>query len=90
MTDTGRAIDPITLSTVWHGFQSVGREMRHVIDRTAQSYLIAQLHDMAAGIHSDLADKLKGARIWGGTVHDGQQVQSSHVLTDKNVVELHF
>ena len=50
MTDVGRTIDPITLSTVWHGFQSVGREMRHVIDRTAQSYLIAQLHDMAAGI----------------------------------------
>lgn len=44
------SIDPITLSTVWHGFQSVGREMRHVIDRTAQNYLIAQLHDMAAGI----------------------------------------
>jgi N-methylhydantoinase B len=43
-------VDPITLSTVWHGFQSIGREMRHVIDRTAQNYLIAQLHDMAAGI----------------------------------------
>lgn len=48
--DTGREIDPITLSTIWHGFQSMGREMRHVIDRTAQNYLIAQLHDMAAGI----------------------------------------
>ena len=47
---TGRDIDPITLSTVWHGFQSIGREMRNVIDRTAQNYLIAQLHDMAAGI----------------------------------------
>ncbi len=34
---TDRAIDPITLSTVWHGFQSIGREMRHVIDRTAQN-----------------------------------------------------
>jgi len=45
-----RVVDPITLSTVWHGFQSIGREMRHVIDRTAQNYLIAQLHDMAAGI----------------------------------------
>ena len=50
MSTTERVIDPITLSTVWHGFQSIGREMRHVIDRTAQSYLIAQLHDMAAGI----------------------------------------
>jgi N-methylhydantoinase B len=46
----GRGIDPITLSTVWHALQSTGREMRHVIDRTAQNYLIAQLHDMAAGI----------------------------------------
>ena len=43
-------IDPITLSTIWNSFQSMGREMRHVIDRTAQNYLIAQLHDMAAGI----------------------------------------
>jgi N-methylhydantoinase B len=51
MIETGRRrIDPITLSTVWHAFQSIGREMRHVVDRTAQSYLIAQLHDMAAGI----------------------------------------
>lgn len=47
---TDRQVDPITLSTVWHAFQSIGREMRHVIDRTAQNYLIAQLHDMAAGI----------------------------------------
>lgn len=46
----GKGVDPITLSTVWHALQSTGREMRHVIDRTAQNYLIAQLHDMAAGI----------------------------------------
>ena len=45
-----RRIDPVTLSTVWHGFQSTAREMRNVVDRTAQSYLLAQLHDMAAGI----------------------------------------
>ena len=47
---TSPAIDPITLSTIWNSFQSMGREMRHVIDRTAQNYLIAQLQDMAAGI----------------------------------------
>ena len=45
-----RRIDPVTLSTVWHAFQRTAREMRHVVDRTAQSYLLAQLHDMAAGI----------------------------------------
>jgi N-methylhydantoinase B len=42
--------DAITLSTVWHTFQSTCREMRHVLDRTAQNYLMAQLHDVAAGI----------------------------------------
>lgn len=45
-----RNIDPITLSTTWNAFQSIAREMRHVIDRTAQNYLLAVLHDMAAGI----------------------------------------
>ena len=45
-----RDVDPITLSTVWHGMQSIAREMRHVVDRTAQNYLLAVLHDMAAGI----------------------------------------
>lgn len=45
-----RDVDPITLSTVWHGMQSIAREMRYVVDRTAQNYLLAQLHDMAAGI----------------------------------------
>jgi len=43
-------VDPITLSTVWNSFQSMAREMRHVIDRTAQNYLLAQIRDMAAGI----------------------------------------
>ena len=43
-------VDAITLSTVWHTFQSTCREMRHVLDRTAQNYLMAQLHDVAAGI----------------------------------------
>ena len=47
---TTAPLDPTTLSTIWNSFQSYGREMRHVIDRTAQNYLIAQLHDMAAGI----------------------------------------
>lgn len=50
----------------------------------------ATVHDMAHHVHKDLADKLRGARIWGGTVHDGQMVHATHVLTDKNVVELHF
>ena len=50
----------------------------------------ATVHDMAYHVHRDLAEKIKSARVWGGTVHDGQQVHATHVLTDKNVVELHF
>ncbi len=49
----------------------------------------ATVHDMAELVHKDVADKLKHARIWGGTVHDGQQVTAQHALTDGNVVELH-
>ena len=62
------------------------------VDKTAPFILPVggTVHDMAAHVHSELAEKLKGARVWGGTVHDGQQVQATHELTDKNVVELHF
>lgn len=43
-------IDPITLSTVWHSFQTLVREMRHMVTRTAQSYLMSQLKDVSVGI----------------------------------------
>jgi len=46
--------------------------------------------DLAEAIHRQLADKLKSARIWGAGVHDGQNVQRTHVLNDKDIVELHF
>ncbi|MBI3092173.1 MAG: hydantoinase B/oxoprolinase family protein [Candidatus Tectomicrobia bacterium] len=48
MAATG--VNPITLSTVWHTMQTVCREMRHVMDRTAQNYLMGQLHDISVGI----------------------------------------
>lgn len=43
-------MDPLTLSTVWHSLQRICREMRRVIERTAQSYLISQLKDISVGI----------------------------------------
>jgi N-methylhydantoinase B len=43
-------IDPITLATIWHSFQSTCREMRYVVERTAQSYLMAHLKDLSTGI----------------------------------------
>ena len=46
----GVSVDPITVTTVWHALQTASREMRHIIDRTAQNYLIGQLHDVSVGI----------------------------------------
>ena len=43
-------IDPITLATVWHSFQSLCREMRSMMTRTAQSYLMATLKDVSVGV----------------------------------------
>jgi N-methylhydantoinase B len=43
-------IDPITLATVWHSFQTLVREMRHMVTRTSQSYLMSQLKDVSVGI----------------------------------------
>ena len=43
-------IDPLTLSTVWHSLQRICREMRRVIERTSQSFLISQLKDISVGI----------------------------------------
>jgi N-methylhydantoinase B len=43
-------VDPLTLSTVWHSLQRICREMRRVIERTTQSYLISQLKDISVGI----------------------------------------
>jgi len=50
----------------------------------------ATVHDLARTIHRELAEKLKNARIWGTGVYDGQNVHLTHVLHDKDIVELHF
>ncbi len=46
------------------------------------------LADLAALIHCDFAQNLKGARVWGTNVHDGTPVKSDYVLNDKDIVEL--
>jgi len=43
-------IDPMTLSTIWYAFQSLCREMRSVMTRTSQSYLISTLRDLSVGV----------------------------------------
>jgi len=50
----------------------------------------ATVMDLAVAIHRQLAEKLRYARIWGTGVHDGQSVQRTHVLHDKDIIELHF
>lgn len=50
----------------------------------------ATVQDLARTIHRDLAEKLKTARIWGEGVYGGQNVHLTHVLHDKDIVELHF
>lgn len=48
------------------------------------------VQSLAATIHRELAEKLKSARIWGTDVYPGQSVHLTHVLHDKDIVELHF
>jgi hypothetical protein len=46
--------------------------------------------DLAQSIHRELAEKFKSARCWGSGVHDGQNIHKTHILNDKDIVELHF
>jgi ribosome-interacting GTPase 1 len=50
----------------------------------------ATVADLAELIHRDLAEKIRAARCWGHGVHDGQNVHKTHILCDKDIVELHF
>ncbi len=46
--------------------------------------------DLARTIHREIAEKLKSARGWGAGIYDGQNIPQTHVLHDKDVVELHI
>lgn len=62
------------------------------VDRTSP-FIVTRggtVYDVARLVHRELAEKLKTARVWGGSVHDGQQVHHTHEVGDKDVVELHF
>lgn len=46
--------------------------------------------DVARKLHSSLAENFKYARVWGKSVrYQGQKVGPSHVLEDKDIVEIH-
>jgi len=46
--------------------------------------------DVAGLVHKDIAHGLKFARMWGAEVFDGQRVGPDHLVSDGDVVELHF
>ncbi|MCU0576596.1 MAG: 50S ribosome-binding GTPase [Desulfobacterota bacterium] len=48
------------------------------------------LEELAGRIHKDFMSKLKYARIWGRTVHDGMMVQRDYVMQDGDIVEIHL
>ena len=47
------------------------------------------VQDVATMVHKDFAQKLKFAKLWGGTKLDGAMVSRDHVLEDRDIVELH-
>jgi uncharacterized protein len=48
------------------------------------------LEELAGRIHKDFLTKLKFARVWGKSAHNGQMIQRDHVLQDGDIVELHI
>lgn len=46
--------------------------------------------DAARGIHKDFQEKLKYARLWGSSKFEGQRVERTYVLQDKDIVEFHI
>ena len=49
----------------------------------------ATVGDLARTIHNDIAAKLRFARVWGHGAFAGQSVGEAHLLTDRDVVEIH-
>lgn len=47
------------------------------------------VHDVAALVHRDIADTLKYARLWSGRQVHGLQVGADHVVSDRDILELH-
>ncbi|HET6489867.1 MAG TPA: TGS domain-containing protein [Syntrophales bacterium] len=46
--------------------------------------------DVAEKVHKDFVTKLKFARIWGSAKFDGMRVERTHVLKDRDIIELNM
>ncbi len=63
------------------------------VDTKERPYTIRQgqtVSDVARLVHKEIAEKLRFAKIWGSGKFDGQQVGPEHILSDKDIVELHM
>jgi ribosome-interacting GTPase 1 len=49
----------------------------------------ASVHEIATSVHKDFTN-LKFARLWDEGNYSGQRVERSHVLKDKDILELHM
>lgn len=47
------------------------------------------VHELARRVYRGFEQKVRAARLWGHGVADGQNVHLTHVLHDKDIVELH-
>jgi len=57
--------------------------------RACVLFSAASVDAWAKAVQEAVAERLKFARIWGAARFDGQQVDRDHVLSDRDVVELH-
>jgi len=48
------------------------------------------MQEFAGYVHRDFEEKLKSGRVWGSGAFDGQTVGKDHILSDKDIVELHI
>jgi ribosome-interacting GTPase 1 len=90
---TGAGLEPLraVLFRELKRIRVYGKEPGHKPDMSRPFVLPegATIHDFAAHVHKEIAERMKFARIWGHAKFDGQQVDRHHVLADKDVVELH-
>lgn len=48
------------------------------------------IRDVARLVHKEIAQSLRFARLWGGGQFEGQQVGPDHLVSDGDIIELHF
>lgn len=78
-----KALGVIRVYTKRPGAKDVGLDRPFTLPRGGTVLDVARL------VHKDLAEKFKFGKLWGAGVHDGTQVKGDHVLSDRDVLELH-